>query len=125
METQENRQSLKSFNVLLILTCLLFSNINYAQENKKVNYSQASNILDPDTLIGDNKKVFWHFVKLSHAETKALTPTQILNEFKKLGIFRKERARFVAAYGFTRITMTGHKKSCENFAYFDFLKPKD
>lgn len=120
---QKIRQIFKTLFLFFFLSLLFFPNNNFAQENNKVDYSKKSNILNPDTLLGDQKIIFWHFVKLTHEEAKALTPVQIKAEFEKLGIFTSERARFVAAYSFLRIEMEGHKKSCENWAYFEFLNP--
>ena len=91
---------------------------------KNVDYTIRTDIINPDTLQGDQKRIFWHFVKLTHEEIKNLEPLIIKEEFTKLGIKTDQRARFVEAYSFFITHYRGHKKDCENFAYFDFLKPK-
>lgn len=99
-----------------------------AQSDKtKIDYSKRSNILNPDTLQGDQKKIFWRpfFLKLSSEETKNLDPFKVKEEFAKLGIGTSERARFVAAYSFYLSYLKGHKKSCENWHFhFKDLAPK-
>ena len=93
----------------------------------KVDYSARSNIIKrPKELKGDEKAIFYHpfFLKLTSKQAKALKPQKIKEEFSKLGITIKENDRFVDAYIFYKTFYIGHKKSRENFAYFDFLKPK-
>lgn len=119
MKLQENRQTPKKRWIALMLGMMLIPSIH-----AQVDYSARSNILDPDTLRGDQKQIFWHFVKLTHEEVQALEPLEIKEEFVKLGIETKERARFVAAYTFFDTSMTNHKKSCEQWEYFKDLSPK-
>ena len=93
---------------------------------KNVDYAIRSDIINPDTLKGDQKQIFYHtfFLKLDFEETKSLKPLKIKEEFEKLGINSNERARFVESYSFFITYYRGHKKACENLAYFNFLKPK-
>jgi hypothetical protein len=105
---------------IVLMFCMMLIPSIQAQ----VDYSTKSNILNPDTLRGDQKKVFWHFVKLSHKETEELEPLEIKVEFAKIGITTDENDRFVDAYFFYAGTMTNHKKSCENWASFKDLSPK-
>lgn len=98
---------------------------NFAQERKaKIDYSVKSNILQPDTLKGDNKLVFWHFVGLSSKQVIEYESLKLKSEFEKLGIFTKERARFVKAFTFFDTEMKYHKKSCEQWETFKDLAPK-
>ena len=120
----ENRQSIQTS--FLILAVLLLSSIVNAQEKKAppIDYSIKSNILNPDTLKGDQKRIFWHFVKLTNKQAKDLKPLQIKAEFEKLGITTNERARFVKALSFFDCTMTNHKESCEQWESFKDLAPE-
>ena len=137
MKLQENRQTFRINVFTLFFATFLFSLQSCAQKNEKkaeqtnkedylknVDYSIQTDIINPDTLRGDQKKIFWHFVKLTHEETKNLEPLKIKEEFAKIGIITDQRARFVEAYSFFITHYRGHKKDCENFAYFNFLKPK-
>ena len=92
----------------------------------KVDYSARSNIIKrPKELKGDEKAIFYHpfFLKLTSKQAKALKPQKIKEEFAKLGIETKERARFVAAYSFFRTYYWGHKVSCEQWESFKDLNP--
>ena len=93
---------------------------------KKADYSIRTDIINPDTLKGDQKKIFYHpyFLKLTHEEAENLEPQKIKEELIKLGISGSENDRFVDAYIFYKTYYLGHKKDCEYFAYFEFLKPK-
>ena len=122
----ENRQRKTSFLILfLVLFWIPYQSIgqNSQEKSTKVDYSIKSNILDPDTLQGDQKKVFWHFVDLTHEETEALEPLFIKAEFEKLGIYTSNNDRFLDAFIFFDTDMIYHKKSCEQWAYFKFLEP--
>jgi hypothetical protein len=124
-----NRQLLKSQIIALIFMMATFPSYGQSSKSKivdyaNVDYSQASNILDPDTLTQDRRAIFFHFVKLTHDETKNLEPLKIKAEFAKLGIKTTDRTRFVAAYSFYSSSMTNHKKSCEQWESFKDLAPK-
>ena len=93
-----------------------------------VDYSARSNIIKrPKELKGDEKAIFYYpyFLKLTSEEVKKLDPFKVKEEFEKLGITTKENDRFIEAYIFLDTSMKNHKKSRENFTYFDFLKPKN
>jgi hypothetical protein len=123
----ENRQALKTSLLILFFAGICLPMSGQAQSEKtKIDYSKRSNILNPDTLQGDQKKIFWHpyFLKLSSEKTKNLDPFKVKEEFAKLGIETKERARFVAAYSFLDNYCWGHKKSCEQWESFKDLAPK-
>lgn len=115
MKQQKIRQICFSLCVVL----LVITNVIYAQKDKHVlsiDYSTKSNLLNPDTLRGDQKKIFWHFVKLSSKELENLDPQNVKAEFEILGIYTDERERFVAAYSFLLTYYQGHKVSCENIS---------
>jgi len=135
MKLQRNRQIL----YIIIFAIFLFSLQSCAQKSdsraeqikkedylKNVDYSIRTDIINPDTLKGDQKKIFYHplFLKLSYEEAKNLEPLKVKEEFQKLDINTNQRARFVEAFSFFITYYRGHKKACENMAYFDFLKPK-
>jgi len=90
-----------------------------------VDYAKKSNILNPDTLQGDQRKIFYHpyFLKLTSKKARNLDPFKVKAEFAILGITTDQRARFVAAYSFFLTFYIGHKKSCENWEYFKDLAP--
>ena len=87
------------------------------------NYSIKSNILNPDTLKGDQKLVFDHFLKFTNKQVKEIKPEKIKKEFTKIKIYTKENDRFVKAYYFFKFEMTAHKKSVENWEKFKHLAP--
>lgn len=123
----ENRQPIRIKILILILFGGFYLQHGFSQEQKsKIDYSIKSNILDPDTLKGDQKTIFWHpyFLKLSSKETENLEPSKIKTEFAKLGITTNQRARFVAALTFYDVPMICHKKSCEQWESFKDLAPK-
>ena len=120
----ENRQVKFSFLILLFAVFLLPLKISAQEKKSKIDYSVKSNILNPDTIKGDNKLIFWHFVGLTHKEAKELEPLKVKAEFEKLGILTDERARFVKALSFYDCSMTNHKKSCEQWESFNDLAPK-
>ena len=106
---------------ILLCVLLLAHPLVQAQDKPKIDYSVKSNILNPDTLRGDQKKVFWHFVKLSSKEAEEMPPLKVKAGFEKLGITTKERARFVKALTFYDVSMIYHKKSCEQWAEIKYL----
>ena len=124
--TKNSRQAFKQ----LLILCLIifgFSFQSFSQSgtsNNPINYAQKSNILDPDTLKGDQKLIFDYFVKLTYQQAKDLEPLKIKEGFAQLGITTNENDRFVAAYSFYASSMTNHKKSCEQWASFKDLAPK-
>jgi len=133
MKLQRNRQIL----YIIVFAIFLFSLQSCAQKNqdkskeakkedylKNVDYSIRSDIINPDTLKGDQKLIFWHFVKLNYKEVEEMTPIKVKAEFEKIGIETKANDRFADAHIFYRTYYRGHKKACENLAYFEFLKPK-
>ncbi len=124
---QKFRQTIKTTLVLLFFTGICLPINGQQQSNKtKVDYSKKSNILNPDTLLGDQKKIFWHtyFLKLTSEEAKNIEPLKIKAEFEKLGITTKENDRFVDAYSFFDAFIVYHKNSCENWEIFKDLTPK-
>lgn len=125
---------MKALNLLFIAFLLTFQSC--AQEPAKktettnpdysnVDYSAKSNIIDPDTLRGDQRKIFYHpyFLKLTSKETRNLDPFKVQEEFEKLGIVKEERARFVSSYSYFLTYYLGHKKSCEQWESFKDLAP--
>lgn len=113
---RKNRQTKRWIAFILVVMSTPFM---YAQ----VDYSARSNILNPDSLRADQKKIFWHFVKLTHEEACDVKPLEVKAEFAKLGITTSDRARFVSAFNFFDSDVIYHKKSCENIASFNDLKP--
>lgn len=113
---------------LMLLPVLFFGFLGttFAQSKApKIDYSGRSNFINPDTLTGDQKAIFWHFVKLTSEEVMSkYTPAELKLEFAKLGITPKERQRFFEAYKFYSLTMEAHKKSCENWEEFKYLDPR-
>jgi len=123
---KKSRQAIKTSILVLIFAVFLLPQIS-AQNKEKYKdciYAKKSNILNPDTLKADQKKIFWHFVKLTHKQAEELEPLRIKAEFKKLGITPKERARFVKSFSFFDSAVISHKKSCENWQSFRSLAPK-
>lgn len=111
-------------SIVYFLCFSLLATTSVAQSSTtKIDYSQKSNFIHPDTLKGDEKAIFWHFVDLSSRELKEITPSQLKSTFAKLGIVPEERQRFIAAYSFFASTYEGHKESCENWEQFRYLKP--
>lgn len=111
--------------ILLVAGLTVGTTIN-AQSTNGIDYSVKSNQINPDTLNGDNLKVFNHFVDLTSEEAKKLGAQQLKAEFEKLGLTTKEKKRFIKAYFFYTAKMTGHKISCENWEEFKYLEsPKD
>ncbi len=120
----KNRQTIKTSFLILIFAVFMLPTEIHAEETKpKIDYSKKSNILNPDTLRGDQKLIFWHFVKLTYKEANELEPFKIKAGFAKLGITTEQRARFVKSYSFFASSMTNHKKSCEQWASFKKLAP--
>lgn len=119
---KNSHQANRKLLFLIILTTGLLNFNGYSQQ---IDYSKKSNILNPDTLKGDQKLIFWHFVKLTHEEAKSMTPQEIKTGFEKLGITTDQRARFVAAYSFFLNYIRGHKKSCEQWQHFKDLEPEN
>ncbi len=97
-------------------------------KSKEIDYSSRSNIIKhPEKLRGDEKAIFYHpfFLDLNYEEAKSLKPLEIKSEFAKLGIFIKDKNRFSNAWDFYDLKIVYHKKSCENWEYFDkLLNPK-
>lgn len=119
-------RQIKKQTIILFLAIFWLPQLSFAQDTKpKIDYSIKSNILDPDTLRGDRKAVFWHFVSLSSQEAKDIPALQMKEEFAKLGITTDQRARFVAAYTFFRVDVKGHKISVEQWQHFLHLKPEN
>jgi len=118
--SRKNRQiSLAMLCFFLIATC-----ISAQLDTTKIDYAKRSNILNPDTLQGDNLAIFKCFVKLSSEEAENLDPMIIKEEFAEIGITIKENDRFVDALTFYDITMKYHKISCEQWESFKDLAPK-
>ncbi len=109
----------------LISLAVSFSQNLSAQSTSGIDYSQESNIIDHDTLKGDQKAIFWHFVELTSKEVMATTPEKLKAEFNSLGLTPEERQRFFEAYKFYSLTMEYHKKSCENWDDFKYLDPRN
>lgn len=121
----ENRQLIRIKILILILFGGFYLQHGFSQEQKsKIDYSIKSNILDPDTLKGDQKTIFWHFVKLSSIEVEEMNPLKVKEEFKKLGITLLEDERFGKAYIFLDTDILYHKKSVEQWESFRDLAPK-
>jgi len=121
----ENRQLIRIKILILILFGGFYLQHGFSQEQKsKIDYSIKSNILDPDTLKGDQKTIFWHFVKLTHEQAEEMKPLEIKAEFAKLGILTTDKSRFQEAFLFFRSDNTAHKKSCEQWESFKDLSPK-
>lgn len=117
------QQKIRQTFVLILSTFLLPIFIQAQEKTPKIDYSIRSNILDPDTLKGDQKKIFWHpyFLKLSSKEVEEMPPLKVKDEFAKLGIRTIERARFVRALTFFDTSMKNHKISCEQWEEIKYL----
>lgn len=124
----ENRQTIKTSTLILLFAVFLLPLENSAQDKKsKIDYSVKSNILNPDTLKSDQKRIFYHpyFLKLTYKQANELEPLKAKVEFEKLGITTDQRARFVAAFEFFDTDIIFHKKSVENWESFKDLAPKN
>ncbi len=100
-------------------------------ENEKINSDETdrkeviedhykkSNILDPDTLKGDQKRIFDHFASWTLKEVEDIESLVLKSEFEKIGIITKENNRFLDAYGFFKNRVVFHKISRENCKYFE------
>lgn len=127
MKLQKTRQAFKSTLLFLIFAGICLSISVQAQSDKtKIDYSKRSNILNPDTLRGDQKKIFWHpyFLNLPSKEAIDLDSFRIKEEFSQLGIKTEEKERFLDAYSFYLSDIVSHKKSCEQWESFKDLAPK-
>lgn len=121
----ENRQTIKTTLLILFFVGFSLSKTLQAQSNKtKIDYSKRSNILNPDTLKGDQKKIFWYFVKLTSEQVEEMKPLDKKEEFALIGITTKNKERFQIAYTFFRASNTAHKSSCEQWELFKDLAPK-
>lgn len=123
--TKKSRQAIKKTILILTLFGGFYFHNGFSQEKKsRIDYSLKSNILSPDTLKGDQKLIFWYFVKLSHEQAEEMKPLEIKAEFAKLGIFTTDKSRFQEAFLFFKSDNTAHKKSCEQWESFKDLAPK-
>lgn len=122
---KNSRQAIKILVLVIVLKVFLPPEISAQNQEKYKNciYAKKSNILSPDSLQGDNKLIFWHFVELTHKQAEELKPLEIKAEFKKIGIITDERNRFVKAYSFFDCSIISHKKSCEQWQSFKDLAP--
>lgn len=93
-------------------------------KTSKIDYSIRSNILKPDTLNGDQKAIFKHFIKLSSKEVEEMKPLEVKEEFKKLGITLLDKERFRKAWDFLDLTILYHKKDVEQWESFKDLAPQ-
>lgn len=93
-------------------------------ETSKIDYSIHSNVLDPDTLCGDQQSVFQHFIKLSSKDVEEMPPLKVKEEFIKLGITLLEKDRFREAWDFLDLIILFHKKDVELWQSFKDLAPK-
>jgi hypothetical protein len=124
--TKKSRQAIKKAILILTLFGGFYLHNGFSQEKKsRIDYSIKSNILNPDTLKGDQKAIFWHFVKLSSKETEEMKPLQIKAAFETLGIETTNNNRFIDAFIFFDTSMKNHKKSCEQWESFKDLKSKN
>ncbi|OFY47792.1 MAG: hypothetical protein A2W85_13395 [Bacteroidetes bacterium GWF2_41_31] len=122
--TKKSRQAIKKAILILTLIGGFYLHNGFSQEKKsRIDYSIKSNILNPDTLKGDQKVIFWHFVKLTHEQAEEMKPLEIKAEFAKLGILTTDKSRFQEAFLFFRSDNTAHKKSCEQWEFFKDLSP--
>ena len=113
----ENRQpTTTSILALIVAIILLPSEVSAQKSKSKIDYSIKSNILNPDTLKkGTNEyEIFWHFVKWTHKEVKAIKPIKLKTELEKLKITTKDK-EFDSAYSFFKNEIVYHKKSVENW----------
>ena len=91
--TKKSRQTKTKLSTLFLAGFMLCSMQSCSQKSEtksekvtKVDYSIKSNFIDPETLKGDQKKIFWHFVILTHKQAKVLKPLKVKEEFEKLGV---------------------------------------
>ncbi len=108
---------------LLTLSFLLFGANNLGAQSSKINYTIHSNVINPDTLKGDQKAIFWHFKNESSNELKSMNADKLKAEFATLGLYPKDKDRFTEAYFFFVGNLTYHKKDCEMWEEFKYLKP--
>ena len=114
---------MQTIKIIFITLFIIGINCINGQAQSKIDYSIKSNILDPDTLKGDQKLVFYHFVKWTHKQVKELKTLELKKEFEKMGIKTTNQKKFKNAYYFFRIGMTCHKKSVEQWEHFKDLAP--
>jgi hypothetical protein len=124
---KKSRQAIKTSILVLIFAVFLLPQISAQNKEQYKNciYATKSNILNPDTLKSDQKKIFWHFVELTHKQAEALEPLKIKAEFEKIGITVNENDRFARAYSFFDTSIIGHKRSCEQWQSFRDLESKN
>ena len=113
-------QTIKIFLITLFLIGINCINV-YTQS--KIDYSIKSNILDPDTLKGDQKLVFDHFIKWTHKQADKIKPQELRDELESIGIKISNKNRFQKAFFFFDIYVIAHKKSVENWESFKDLAP--
>lgn len=111
-------------HTLLLVAGLTLNSSLSAQSSQGVDYSTKSNVINPDTLMGDEKAIFWHFVDKTSQELKTMLPAQIKADFAILGLLPEERQRFVEAYSFFVNRVEAHKVDCEMWEDFKYLAPK-
>ncbi len=111
--------------ILIVAGLTLSTSINAQTQDVKIDYTAKSNFINPDTLKGDQKLIFYHFKNETSEDLKTMEAQKIKAEFAKLGLRTKEKDRFIKAYSFFVNTLEGHKKSCENWEEFKYLKPEE
>ena len=116
-------QKIRQISLAMLCLFLIFASASAQTNTSEINYAKRSNILNPDTLQGDNLAIFECFVKLSSKESENLDPMIIKEEFAEIGIVVDENDRFLDAYFFYR-TMVNHKISCEQWESFKDLAPE-
>ena len=116
---------MQTIRIISVALFLLATHYSIGQEQSKIDYSIESIILNPDTLKGDQKLVFNHFLKWSYKQVREAAPDKIKNGFKKIGISIKDKDRFREAYYFFKLEMTAHKKNVEDWEEFKILDPRN
>jgi len=111
--------------LVFIFTIFFLPFFTQAQDKApEIDYSIRSNILNPDTLKGDQKAIFKHFIKLSSKEVEEMPPLKVKDEFAKLGITLLEKDRFSKAWDFLDLKVLYHKKDVELWQEFTDLAPE-
>ncbi len=118
--------------LIFVLAILGFMQTGFTQtENEKLNsdeedrveiieyHYKKSNILNPDTLKGDQKLVFDHFASWTLEELENIEILTLKSELAKVQITVESPSRFRKAYSFFKNRVVFHKISRRNCKYFE------
>lgn len=101
--------------------------LNFDEEDRKEiieDHYKKSNILNPDTLKGDQKLIFDHFASWTLEELENIYILDLKKELRKAGINVDSRESFQNAYSFFKNRVVFHKISVKQWKHFEDLHPR-